>query len=119
VSPLTIALTSEASTWAMLLTGFGGLGFAAFSVGMKVGQIAEAAWWKGKLQEALTATHEPPPPRQMSLVRERRELGENPLRPGSLLRPPPLREQAGPLASQRVLRGARQGELLRSDGRAP
>ena len=92
----------------MLMLGFGGLGFAAFSVGMKVGQIAEAAWWKGKLQEALTSTREPPPPRQMSLVRERRELGESPLRPGSLLRPPPLRRQAGPLASQRVLRGAGQ-----------
>ena len=92
----------------MLMFGFGGLGFAAFSVGMKVGQIAEAAWWKGKLQEALTSTREPPPPRRMSLVRERQELGESHLRPGSLLRPPPLRLQAGPLASQRVLRGARQ-----------
>jgi hypothetical protein len=120
VSPLTIALTSEASTWAMLMFGFGGLGFAAFSVGMKVGQIAEAAWWKGKLQEALTSTREPLPPRLMSLVRERQELGESPLRPGSLLRrPPPVRWQAGPLAPQRVLRGARQGGLFRSDGRAP
>jgi hypothetical protein len=103
----------------MLMLGFGGLGFGVFSVGMKVGQIAEAAWWKGKLQEALTATREPPPPRQMSLVRDRRELGESPLRPGSLLRPPPLRLRAGPLASQRVLRGARQGGLFRSDERAP
>jgi hypothetical protein len=58
VSPLTIALTSEASTWAVLMLGFGGFGFAAFSVGMKVGQIAEAAWWKGKLQKALTSTRE-------------------------------------------------------------
>jgi hypothetical protein len=32
VSPLTIASTSEASTWVMLMLGFGGLGFAAFSV---------------------------------------------------------------------------------------
>jgi hypothetical protein len=119
VSPLTIALTSEASTWAMLMFGFGGLGFAAFSVGTKVGQIAEAAWWKGKLQEALTSTREPLPPREMSLVRERQELGESHLRPSSLLRPPPLRLQAGPLASQRVLRGAGQGGLFRSDGRAP
>ena len=104
----------------MLLFGFGGLGFAAFSVGMKVGQIAEAAWWKGKLQEALTSTREPLPPRQMSLVRERQELGESHLRPSSLLnRPPPLRLQAGPLASQRVLRGAGQGGLFRSDRRAP
>ena len=84
MSPVTIALTSEALTWAMLMLGFGGLGFAAFSVGMKVGQIAEAAWWKGKLQEALTSTGEPPLPRQMSRVRERQELGESPLRPGSL-----------------------------------
>jgi hypothetical protein len=105
VSPLTIALTSEASTWAMLMLGFGGFGFAAFSVGMKVGQIAEAAWWKGKLQEALTSTREPPPPRQMSLVRDRRELRESPLRPGSLLRRPlPLRQQG------RSLRAARLGE---------
>jgi hypothetical protein len=89
---------------AMLMLGFGGVGFATFSVRVKVGQIAETAWWKGKLHEALTATHEPPPPRQMSLVRERRELGESPLRPGSLLRrPPPVRRQARPLASQRVL----------------
>ena len=51
MSPLTIVLTSEASTWAMLTLGFGGLGFAAFSAGMKVGQIAEAAWWKGKLRK--------------------------------------------------------------------
>ena len=54
----------------MLMFGFGGLGFAAFSVGMKVGQIAEAAWWKGKIQEALTSIREPLPLRQMSLVRE-------------------------------------------------
>jgi hypothetical protein len=83
VPQLTVALTSEASTWAMLMLGVGGFGFAAFSMGMKVGQIAEAAWWKGKLQEALTSTREPPPSRQMSLVRE---LGENPLRRDSLLR---------------------------------
>jgi hypothetical protein len=104
-------LTSEAWTWAMLMLGFGRLGFAAFSVGMKVGQIAEAAWWKGKLQEALTSTHEPPP-RQISLARERQELGESLLRPGSSLlrRPPPVRRQAGPLASQHVLRDAGQGD---------
>ena len=60
-----ITLTPEASTWAMLMLGFGGFGLAAFSVGMKVGQIAEAAWWKGKLQEV--ATREPP-----TLFRERR-----------------------------------------------
>ena len=34
-SPLTIPLTSEASTRAMLMLGFAGLGFAAFSVGMR------------------------------------------------------------------------------------
>jgi hypothetical protein len=83
VPQLTVALASEASTWAMLMLGVGGFGFAAFSMGMKVGQIVEAAWWKGKLQEALTSTREPPPSRQMSLVRE---LGENPLRRDSLLR---------------------------------
>ena len=53
---------------AMLMLAFGGFGFATFSVGMKVGQIVEAAWWKGKLQEALTSTREPPPSRPMSLV---------------------------------------------------
>ena len=75
---------------AMLMLGFAGFGFATFSVGMKVGQIVEAAWWKGKLQEALTSTREPPPSRHMSLVRERRERGESPLRPGSLLCRPRL-----------------------------
>jgi hypothetical protein len=70
-----ITLTPEASTWAMLLLGFGGFAFAAFSVGMKVGQIAEAAWWKAKLQEACTTTREPPP-RPAMLFRDRRELGE-------------------------------------------
>ena len=87
-----ITLTPEASTWAMLLLGFGGFGFATFSVGMKVGQIAEAAWWKGKLQEKLqearTSTREPPP-RPATLFRDRRELGEG-HHPGVLLRRPPL-----------------------------
>jgi hypothetical protein len=109
------ALTPEVSTLAMLMIGFAGFGLATFSVGMKVGQIVEAAWWKGKLQEALTTTREPPPSRlsrQMSLVRERPERGESSLRPGSLLRrPPPQRLQAGPLASQHILRGAREGGL--------
>jgi hypothetical protein len=67
-----IALTSEASTWAMLMLGFVGFGLAAFSMGMKVGQIVEAAWWKGKLQEARTLTREPP-----TLFRDRPELGES------------------------------------------
>jgi hypothetical protein len=40
---MTVAVTSEASTWAMLMLSFVGLYLAAFSVGMKVGQIAEAA----------------------------------------------------------------------------
>ena len=74
MSLLPVALTSEASNLAMLMLGFGGFGFTTFLVGMKVGQIVEAAWWKGKLQEALTSTREPPPSRQMSLVRDRREL---------------------------------------------
>jgi hypothetical protein len=72
----------------MLLLGFGGFGFATFSVGMKVGQIAEAAWWKGKLQEALTSTREPPP-QPATLFRDRRELGEG-HHPGVLLRRPHL-----------------------------
>ena len=42
----------------MLMLGFGGFGFATFLVGMKVGQIVEAAWWKGKLQEARAAPAE-------------------------------------------------------------
>ena len=49
---MTVAMTSQALNVAMLMLGFGGLGLATFSVGMKVGQIVEAAWWKGKLQEA-------------------------------------------------------------------
>ena len=110
MSPLPVALTSEASNFAMLMLGFAGFGFATFSVGMKVDQIVEAAWWKGKLQEALTSTREPPPSRLMSLVRERRERGESSLRPGSLLRrPPPQQLRAGPLASQRT--GARDDGL--------
>jgi hypothetical protein len=48
-----ITLTPEASSWAMLTLGFSGFGLAAFSVGMKVGQIAGAAWWKGKIQETI------------------------------------------------------------------
>jgi hypothetical protein len=81
-------MTSEASNLAMLMLGFGGFGFATFSVGMKIGQIVEAAWWKGKIQEALTSTREPPPSRQMSLVREPREFGKSPLRRDRLLRRP-------------------------------
>jgi hypothetical protein len=85
-------MTFDASNLVMLMLGFGGFGFATFSMGMKVGQIVEAAWWKGKLQEARTSTREPrpSPPRQMSLVRERGERGESPLGPGSLLRRPRL-----------------------------
>jgi hypothetical protein len=49
-------LTPEASTWMMLILGFGALGFAAFSVGMKVGQRDAEEWWKRKLQEARTST---------------------------------------------------------------
>jgi hypothetical protein len=72
------------------MVGFAGFGFATFSVGMKVGQIVEAAWWKGKLQEARTLTREPPPSSRRSLVRERRELDDGPLRPVSLLCRPRL-----------------------------
>jgi hypothetical protein len=79
----------------MLLLGFGGFGFAMFFVGMKVGQIAEAAWWKGKLQEALSSTHEPPP-RPAMLFRDRRELGEG-RHPGVLLRRPALSNSASPV----------------------
>ena len=35
----------------MLMIGFAGFGLATFSVGMKVGQIVEATWGKGKLEE--------------------------------------------------------------------
>jgi hypothetical protein len=40
---------SEALTLAMLTLGFG---FAMFSVSARIGRIAAAAWWDGKLQEA-------------------------------------------------------------------
>jgi hypothetical protein len=43
VPQLTVAMTYEASNLAMLMLGFGGVGFATFLVGMKVGQIVEAA----------------------------------------------------------------------------
>jgi hypothetical protein len=44
------ALTSEASTWAMLLMlGFSGVGYAAFSIAERFGQRAATEWWKGKL----------------------------------------------------------------------
>jgi hypothetical protein len=52
--------TPDASTWVMLMLGFGALGYAAFSVGMKVGHRNAAEWWKEKLQEARTSTREPP-----------------------------------------------------------
>ena len=70
------------------LRDWNGFGFAAFSVGMKVGEIAKAAWWKGKLQEARTSTREPPP-RPATLFRDRSELSEG-RHPGVLLRRPPL-----------------------------
>jgi hypothetical protein len=103
-------MTFQALNLATLMLGFGGFGLTMFLVGTKVGQIVEAAWWKGKLEQALTATRDPSPSSQTSLVCERRELGESALRPASLLlRPPPPRLQAGLLTSQRVLGGARQG----------
>ena len=85
--PLT-TLTSEILTGAMLV-----LGFAVFSLGVKVGQIVEAAWWKGKLQNALTSTREPPKPTTLFRDRseplgDRRERADS--RNGSLLRRPRL-----------------------------
>ena len=50
---MTAALTSEASTWAMRILGFVGLGLAMFSIAERAGQRAAAEWWKGKLQEKL------------------------------------------------------------------
>ena len=67
--PSIAALTPEAST---LMLGFAGFGLATFSVGMKVGQIVEAAWWKGKLQEAQTITNLGPITNQES--HERKEI---------------------------------------------
>jgi hypothetical protein len=49
-----VMVISEASTWAILMLGFGGLGFAAFSVAERIGQRAAAEWWKRKLQESST-----------------------------------------------------------------
>jgi hypothetical protein len=44
------ALTSEASNWAMLLMlGFSGVGYAAFSIAERFGRRTAAEWWKGKL----------------------------------------------------------------------
>jgi hypothetical protein len=55
-----ITLTPEALSWAMLTLGFGGFGLEAFSMGMKVGQIAGAAWWKGKLAQPVKSGRHPP-----------------------------------------------------------
>jgi hypothetical protein len=43
------ALTSEASTWAVLILGFG---FAVFLVAERVGQMTGAARWEERLREA-------------------------------------------------------------------
>ena len=44
------ALTSEAWTWAMLLMlGFSGVGYAAFSIAERFGRRGAAEWWKGML----------------------------------------------------------------------
>jgi hypothetical protein len=48
---MTAALTSETLTLVMLMLGFGGAGFAAFSVAERLGQRAAGEWWKGKLQQ--------------------------------------------------------------------
>jgi hypothetical protein len=42
-------LTSEVSTWAVLIPGFG---LAVFFVAERVGQLTGAAWWEERLQEA-------------------------------------------------------------------
>jgi hypothetical protein len=43
------ALTSEVSTWAVLILGFG---LAVFLVAERVGQMTGASWWDERLQEA-------------------------------------------------------------------
>ena len=48
---MTAAMTSEALTLVMLMLGFGGAGFAAFSIAERFGQRAASEWWKGKLQK--------------------------------------------------------------------
>jgi hypothetical protein len=47
--PMIWALTSESSTLAVLILGFG---LAVFFVAERVGQMTGAAWWKERLQEA-------------------------------------------------------------------
>jgi hypothetical protein len=42
-------LISEASTWAVLMLGFG---LAVFLVAERVGQMTGAAWWEERLREA-------------------------------------------------------------------
>jgi len=98
-------MTSQALNVAMLMLGFGGLGLATFSVGMKVGQIVEAAWWKGKLQEALASTREPSPLGETSVVRERRELSKS-------LSALPVSCAAHPLGDCKL---ARSDERLKND----
>ena len=50
------ALTSEAWTWAMLLMlGFSGVGYAAFSIAERFGRRTAAEWWKGKLNPARSS----------------------------------------------------------------
>jgi hypothetical protein len=41
---LIVAMTSQALNLATLMLGFGGFGFTMFLVGMKIGQMVEAAW---------------------------------------------------------------------------
>jgi hypothetical protein len=50
--PMIWTLTSEASTWAVLMLGFG---LAVFLVAERVGQMTGAAWWEERLQEARTS----------------------------------------------------------------
>jgi hypothetical protein len=51
--PMIWALTSEASTWVVLILGFG---LAVFLVAEKVGQMTAAAWWDERLHEARRPT---------------------------------------------------------------
>ena len=48
---MTAAMTSEALTLAMLMLGFAGASFTAFSIAERFGQRAALEWWKGELQK--------------------------------------------------------------------
>jgi hypothetical protein len=70
-------MTTHLSSLLMMLGfGFGGLGFAVFSVAERVGRRAGAEWWKEKLRESRTSTREPPPLRfpQVPVLAQRLSL---------------------------------------------